>query len=67
MSDEEIASPLVMSILQALISAVPTIGRWISKGIEDDDSPLAEQVREILPEEGASANAVRILEGRNPP
>ncbi len=58
-----IASPFVIAILQALISAIPEIATWIAKGIVDDSSPLADQVRALLPEDGASAAARRLLEG----
>lgn len=61
-----VAPSLVLAILQALITALPQLATWLAKGLEDDDSPLAEQVRAILPEGSASAAARRALERRSP-
>lgn len=61
-STTPIASPFVLAILEGLIGLIPSLATWIEKGIEDDDSPLADQVRNILPVEGASAVARRKLE-----
>ncbi len=57
------STELVVAILTALIAAFPQIATWISKGIEDDDSDLADRVRAILPFQGASEAARRKLEG----
>ncbi len=58
------ASTIIVGILKVLFEQVPKIADWIRKGSEDDDSPLAEQVRTILPEESESERARRQLEAQ---
>ena len=55
---------LALSILKSAIEAVPSLIKYIVVP-SDDDSPLAEQVRRILPEEGESAKARKELERRS--
>lgn len=55
---------LALAILKSLLELVPALVPIVERGLEGDDSPLANQVRAILPEEGASAAARRELERR---
>lgn len=64
MSAASTARELAVALLPPLIQAVPELVGIFRKGVEGNDSPLADEVRRILPEEGASATARREIERR---
>lgn len=51
------STTLALALLETLIVHVPPLAAWIAKGLVGDDSPLADQVRAILPLESASGAA----------
>lgn len=62
---EEVGLRLLELALQEAPHIVDTLAR-VSAGLPDD-SPLAERVRELLPDEGAATRARRALEGDDRP
>lgn len=54
---------IALQLLQLLIVAFPPLASLLAKYLPDDgDHPLLPQVRAILPEQGESARARRLLE-----
>jgi hypothetical protein len=56
-----------LKILDVLLAAFPAFGALLSRWIpEDEDEPLVVRIRELLPIEGASAAARKLLEQDEP-
>lgn len=59
------AEQVALKVLGVVLEAVPSLVGILARGVADDDSPIADAVRSMLPEEGASAAARRELERRS--
>lgn len=63
MSAAKTAEALALALLPKLVEAVPEIGDFLRRGTQGDTSPIAARVRGMLPEVGASEEALRRLQG----